>query len=590
MNIEISMISAAADGSVFGAAWYGPSAGVYEYDTADQVWISRNELPPDSKTTLNGIWAGSNEEVWAMGGGESGEPPKLFRWDSEEDGWVEISRPVGDDHSAQPIVGSDGTVWLYTMMLDGPEDKALWQYVESNWVPVENSDAASLWMVIIASADSIWAVKNDGQSNIYRYAPTGWQELPGPAVESGWNSLHLSSIGVGADGTMLVSGTLYNSPSDWQYGVWQRASDGSQWTKLPQPEHNQIGYVAAGSATNIWGIGYQGQTGIYQWSVASGQWQGVITSDVPAAQAIAKIQTQVNNMISLTDHYHDYLQDNVLELYSLMQVEATDTGQVLATNLIRLSFKAVGAAPFPGAGAVSGVMGGIFDWVVSDHSGDLNVTFANVWARLSKNFLYLRTQLSNIHSAVNEYWSDQYTNPFSGEVVKVADLFESNMPADGKAFNDLLLQVLHAGKYSLWQQVLPTKWHKVSLINPPVMPFNSKADVDAFIESYVNKNENYYLVAYQQGGKWYTNEWWLGYGPFPIGHHEAPAQLCETLFTDDGLGNVVRTDAITTRADVFTNWDLQDQKVVMPPPPGQRLHKTQEKALSMGAAASGLWK
>jgi hypothetical protein len=570
MNIEISMISAGANGAVFGSAWYGPSAGVYEYDAAGGVWISRNELPPDSDITLNDIFCGSDQFVWATGANADNSVQALYVWNDSEDGWQEVSRPVGNDHSATPIVGADGTVWLYTMMLDGPEDKALWLYGGDNaWTPIENADAQDIWQVSIADANNIYSVRNDGSGKIYKYdAAFGWQEQPGPPLDNNYRSLHLNSIGAATDGTLVVSGTLYNSPSDWQAACWQRAAGASPWVEMPQPSTNSVQYVSAGAANNIWGIGYQNTFAVFQWDTIKGQWHGVITSDVPAAQVIQKVQTNLTNMIELGDKYHDYFQDNINELYTLMQVNDTDPGQTIVTSMIRLSFKAVAAAPFPGAGAVSGVLGGVFDWMVADYSGDLNKVFANVWARFAANSQYLRTTLSNIHDDVAGYWAVTYTNPDSGEITKVADLFESQMPGenDAKPFNDVLQATLKEGRYGLWQQVLGTKWNNVSIANPsPYFYFKTQAEANAWIESYVNTNENYYITLDEEDGRYYPNEHWLGYGLFPYGHHEAPSALCEALFTDDGLGNVVRPDSITTRSDVFNNWGLPVQKVTIPP-------------------------
>jgi len=285
MNIEISMISAGANGAVFGSAWYGPSAGVYQYDPVDNGWISRNNLPPNSGITLNGVACGSDQYVWATGANADNSVQKLYCLDPVGEEWKEVARPVDNNHAAMPVVGADGTVWLHTMMLDGPEDAALWLYGGGNaWTPIANADAQDVWEVSIANANNIYSVRNDGTAKVYKYdGAFGWQEQPGPTPDSGYKNLYLNSIGTASDGTLVVTGMLYNSPSNWTMACWQRTAGSSPWTKMPQPSNNLIQYVSAGALNNIWGIGYQNTTAVFEWNPIKKQWRQISTADVLAA-------------------------------------------------------------------------------------------------------------------------------------------------------------------------------------------------------------------------------------------------------------------------------------------------------------------
>ena len=582
-SIELSAVSAGANGSVFGSAWQGPSKGVYQYDPVDALWIARNELPPNAGITLTSISGGSGQHVWAVGQNDQGTQYRLYRWEPSEDGWLEVLRPVGNDHLGEPIVGADGTVWLYTMRSGGPSDKALWRYKGGAWTRIANADPASLQQVSIADANSIWSVRNDPLAKVYKYDATlGWQPQPGPTPDSGY-SLHLISIGAASDGTLVVTGKLYNSIWQATYACWRRAAGSTTWVKMPQPASNLIQSVSAGGADNIWGVGYQGNFAVYRWDSVKQKWHGVITSDVPAAKAIAKVQTNLLHMIELNDTYHDYFQDNIAELYNLMQVNSTDPGQVVVTTMIRLSFKAVSAAPFPGAGAVSGVLGGVFDWMVADHSGDLNKTFADVWARFSKNSIYLRTTLSNIHDDVPEYWAVAYTNPESGEITKIADLIRECDAGQGRrqAVQRYAPDDLKSGNTACGSRCSrPSGTMSRSSTRRSSGSRRGQRWTPGFsATSTTTKTTN--ITVNEQAGKYYLTSYWLGYGLFPLGHHEAPSSLCEALFTDDGVGNIVRPDSIATRSDVFNNWQLQVQKVSMPPT------ATDSRAAAVAAGSSG---
>src|SRR5262249_46551346 len=67
-----------------------------------------------------------------------------------------------------------------------------------------------------------------------------------------------------------------------------------------------------------------------------------------------------------------------------------------------------------------------------------------------------------------------------------------------------------------------------------------------------------------------VSEIWLGQNAGTFSDAAAPENLCNYLFQDDGGGTIVRPAALTTRADVFSNFGLTQKTFYVnnPPPIG----------------------
>lgn len=76
----------------------------------------------------------------------------------------------------------------------------------------------------------------------------------------------------------------------------------------------------------------------------------------------------------------------------------------------------------------------------------------------------------------------------------------------------------------------------------------------------------FYRTFYLIDGRYnYEQESAYGQGTWFVVDNE----FCEWLFKDDGFGNIINPNGITTREDVFLNWGLIGSSGVKPPSPGQ---------------------
>jgi uncharacterized protein YjbI with pentapeptide repeats len=299
----------------------------------------------------------------------------------------------------------------------------------------------------------------------------------------------------------------------------------------------------------------------------------MVTTPEPTPDNIAKVRKNLENMDTFVNRYHDWFQDHVMRLYELLQVSNNDPGQAFAKFIISTSLLAIGAVPIPGAKVVSGVLGGLFNHISTDDPDrNLHGTFADVWQRFSTNLMDITNGIARYHDHAQELWQTQFTDPSTQQTVALGDLANSTFPAPAtELFQEALNLSLQAGKYDLWKSVLPKRWNHVTELNPPDISYNDENECRNHIKSYIDKNPAYYITyhqsdaTYPRKGKVYRiHEHWLGYGFFPYGHREPSPDLCNELFKDDGLGNVVRETSITTRADVFNNWHLPEQHVLQP--------------------------
>lgn len=566
MSLLFGYPTVGSDGTLFSLASTDLNQySAYEYEPQEKMWIKRNEFGAGSHNSFTCVNVGNKENIWASTFDKEKNIPKLFRRSNEEDAWIEIDRPVDNLHTASPFVGADGTVWLLSMKLDGPEDKTLWRYTGEGLLWEKMPGGQEIWEIAVGDENHIYSIRNDGTGEIYKFENNQWVSQGGPPKCSMYQKLYLESIGVGNDGTIAVTGMCYNNPSDYKYVAWRSFDQGKNWKPFPLPEIQDYPLICVGGKDHIL-ISQSGTN--YRWSENQNKWELIPTNTIPLKDAIQKIQANLDSMIDLVDIYHNYFQTNVSELYTLCQVKDDDNGQQIANKIILKSFDAIGMiGELEGAGAISGVLSAAFNYMIQDGGYDWNTTFADIWTRLNDNSIYLRRQLSTINSDVVGNWNIKFVNPNSNTIITIADLVESAMPANHSIkFQKILDRMLIDGRYQLWKDVLPRRWDKVHLGNPTPISFKTESEVNDFIKNYIDKNANYYIIPEKNGEYWDIHEWWLGYGSFfPYNHHEAPGILCLRLFQDDGLGNIVRPNSITTRKDVFENWGLQNLTVFMPP-------------------------
>jgi hypothetical protein len=380
-------------------------------------------------------------------------------------------------------------------------------------------------------------------------------------------------VDVGADGTALLVGTgrsmLLGNISDW--AATQRSialSESIQYVGVGSAE-----LICAGDGSWIWSLGGYIFTDARE---PAPEAAAEDSSSIPEYndQNAAIVQTNLSNLIDLVDEYHDYFGDLINTAYNLIGLEQDDPGQHVLNALILKSFTAITIIGFPGAGIVAGVLSGSYNYLItSDPRTNINETFATLWERFSTETLALRRELSEMWSAPETYWLTPLLDPTTHATGVLADLALAVVPTkDSIEFEDMLEGMLADGNYDLWKQLLPTRYNDVSETNQQESTFDTESDCRAFMVSYVDANANYYLTYYQRDADWPSKGQvyavkmhWLGYGLFPYAHHEPDASVCEYLFQDDGVGTIVRPDAVTTRATVFKKWGLPVQNVSQVP-------------------------
>lgn len=285
----------------------------------------------------------------------------------------------------------------------------------------------------------------------------------------------------------------------------------------------------------------------------------------PTDEQIKHVQTNLSNQMDWINHVHDYLQDIINEVYLKVSEDPTpDPGQTFVDNLIfGLISGGISSIPFPGSRIIGNFLGGMFHHYVTDPPPSLKGAAGSVWDRFDKSFLAANDDLSSYYNNVAADWDKTFTDPL-GNTVKISDLDNTDVP--GKTDQDyqkLTDAAVAAYKLNLTKELLPLKW---KIIGDPRGVFikskNEKADFETFAGSFVKVNQAFHPTGYTTTGGYGCPEKGymfiepsLGTGSvlFP---GNAPDDLCNWLFIDDGFGHTLNPDGLVKRYDVFWNWGL----------------------------------
>jgi len=312
----------------------------------------------------------------------------------------------------------------------------------------------------------------------------------------------------------------------------------------------------------------------------------------PTPEQIAAVQANVNNLIDLTNFVHDYAQDKINNAYLLQsQDPSRDPGQAWIDIILGGSIWIIGDIPIPGAGAVAGILSGIFNYYTTNTPPSLKGTFAGVWQRFDATFIQANMDLTGIHDDVAGNWGKTYKG-MDGKDYPVSSLASAQVSSkDNQAFVDMANDVLKAFDLGLWKETLGAKWNIwITSQDPTLFPEQHSWDLKGWSKGFVDAHPAYRVVGkwYDSGGSccvrqrgWNIWEYWLGANANMFSDQAAPKSLCDYLFKDNGGGNVVRPDALTTREDVFTNWKLSHKTLYLPSPPPPV--EAEVKALPEGA-------
>jgi hypothetical protein len=299
----------------------------------------------------------------------------------------------------------------------------------------------------------------------------------------------------------------------------------------------------------------------------------------PTKQQIDTVCQNVANLMDLTNFVHSYAIDKINNAYLLQSQPQNDNGQAWADALIGGAIWGIGDAGFPGASFCAGILSGVFTMYTTNTPPNLQGTFADIWQRFDQTFLQAHTDLATIYSAPLAHWNDTYTG-IDGNSYKVSDLTQAAMPGNHTSgFDSAADSILKAFDYNLWKQTLAAAWYQWEGSNDPMLFQGDQSwDAAGWARDFCNIHPAYYIK-----WQWYDNhassccseahgyniwEIWLGQNAGTFSDAAAPQNLCDYLFKDDGGGTIVRPSALTTRADVFSNFGLTQKTFYVNDPSG----------------------
>jgi len=288
----------------------------------------------------------------------------------------------------------------------------------------------------------------------------------------------------------------------------------------------------------------------------------------PTPEQIVIVKNNVNNMLDLTNFVHSYAIDKINNAYLLQSQPQDDAGQAWADALISGSFWILGDIGFPGANFAAGILSGVFDMYTTNTPPNLQGAFAAIWQRFDATFLQANTDLTAIWTDPVGNWDKTFTGT-DGKSYLVSDLVNATVPSkDESAFVASAQAILTKFDYNLWQETLKAGWYQWEGSDDPMLfPEDQSWDPAAWGRSFVQQHPAYYITwawydnhsssCCSESKGWNMREIWLGQNAGAFTDAAAPKNLCDYLFQDDGGGTIVNPAAITTRADVFSNFGLK---------------------------------
>jgi len=324
-------------------------------------------------------------------------------------------------------------------------------------------------------------------------------------------------------------------------------------------------------------------------------------SDPPAPADIATVQANLTNLWQVTNYVHGYAIDRINTCYQLQTQPQTDAGQAWASALVQGAMWGIADLPIPGINLGVGLLSGVVQQLLTDPPSDYPATFAEVWERFDATFLNAETTLADLNSnlsdpdptVVQTAWDTVFTGS-DGTSYTVSGLLGATVPAEATAdFMTLATGMLTGFTYSLWKETLKVGWVIYILPNEPILLDQPQSwDPAPSTNTFVTAHPAYYATY-----EWYDNpskscctgggtgynmmERWIGQNASGVTDGAAPDNLCSALIQDDGAGTVINPGAITTRADVFTNFGLTTviydptirSVVTMESPPGMSIQE-----------------
>ena len=273
------------EGELFGVAAVAPDDVwlVGGYQSGGQALIAHwdgsalETVPHPNPAGFNRLYAVtaiSANDIWAVGESSDDISRTLaLHWDGTS--WTHVPTPTGDGYSHLYGVSAVATDDVFAVGNDGNNAFSLhWDGSQWSSLPTPSQGFSTVLRAVSASpGGEVWAVGDSGFDSVtLRWTGSAWDEVPAP--DPGPQFLDL-------DGVTTISAT-----DAWAVGVhdviggrWQTLTmhwDGAEWSivdsQSPDPQLNRLYGVSALPQGDVWAVGYGGNTGTLALRRAGESW------------------------------------------------------------------------------------------------------------------------------------------------------------------------------------------------------------------------------------------------------------------------------------------------------------------------------
>lgn len=260
---SFSQLAAGSGATVFAL---DASGGVWQWDTASQIWIQADAI-------LSSIAVGADGTVWGLNSSQ-----EVFELLNALAFAYQTLTPAAGSLSSISV-GADGSIWGLTGSAVEYFDRGT-----QNFQPASLGTPA-LAQISVGTGADVWGV--DPFGNIFQYNPSSqtWNNIPGELnfvqvgadgsvwginaadltftydfVNSGWINIPgtLQTLSVGADGTVWGINA--------QQRIYRFDAATQSWVNVP----GSLVQISVGNATNIWGVNAEQQ--VYRYDTSPQKW------------------------------------------------------------------------------------------------------------------------------------------------------------------------------------------------------------------------------------------------------------------------------------------------------------------------------
>jgi len=278
--------------------------GAADASAATSAWSVIPSINPSTvNNSLAAVAALSPTNVWAVGWTTEG--PLIEHWNGASWKVVANSGPSGGSLNGIFAI-SNKDIWAVGSVFssNGPRQTLIEHWNGNAWKVIPSPAAGTLNAVTAAAADEVWAVgsnynaaTNKNQVVIVHWEGKGWKVVPGANPGTGDNFLNgVSAItthdvwAVGRSTTAFMRSsvsprTVPNPPYQTLVEHW----NGTKWQAVASPNPasatNWLRAVAAVSSSNVWAVGQQAPQGEAPDQTLIEHWNGKAWSVVSSPNA-----------------------------------------------------------------------------------------------------------------------------------------------------------------------------------------------------------------------------------------------------------------------------------------------------------------